>query len=174
MLAYGAEVVVPLKITHGSRVESYEPETNEEDMRLALDLIDEVSAPILDEKYSIEELLLVMQPQEALSVVKDLHGQRVSSFGDFGVSCTLHPKAWDLLSYNLVGAPYPGDKYAYNIWGEPRLYLSPRTGEIAGSGGLSSAGEISYPRSLEAVDESWAFVVGPHRRTFLKLVEDGF
>ncbi|XP_074346915.1 uncharacterized protein LOC141685726 [Apium graveolens] len=43
MLAYGAEVVVPLEITHGSpRIEAYEPETNEEGMRLALDLIDEV------------------------------------------------------------------------------------------------------------------------------------
>ncbi|XP_074352304.1 uncharacterized protein LOC141691464 [Apium graveolens] len=43
MLAYGAEAVVPLEITHGSpRVEEYEPETNEEGMRLGLDLIDEV------------------------------------------------------------------------------------------------------------------------------------
>ncbi|XP_074346370.1 uncharacterized protein LOC141685148 [Apium graveolens] len=43
MLAYGAETVVPLEITHGSlRIEAYEPDTNEEGMRLALDLIDEV------------------------------------------------------------------------------------------------------------------------------------
>ncbi|XP_074346993.1 uncharacterized protein LOC141685812 [Apium graveolens] len=43
MLAYGAEAVVPLEITHGSpRIEAYESETNEEGMRLALDLIDEV------------------------------------------------------------------------------------------------------------------------------------
>ena len=43
MLAYGVEAVVPLEITHASpRVEAYEPETNEEGMRLALDLIDEV------------------------------------------------------------------------------------------------------------------------------------
>ncbi|XP_074324003.1 uncharacterized protein LOC141660923 [Apium graveolens] len=43
MLAYRAEAVVPLKITHGSpRIEAYEPETNEEGMRLALDLIDKV------------------------------------------------------------------------------------------------------------------------------------
>ncbi|XP_074352585.1 uncharacterized protein LOC141691729 [Apium graveolens] len=43
MLAYGAEVMVPLDITHGSlRIEDYEPEINEEGMRLALDLIDEV------------------------------------------------------------------------------------------------------------------------------------
>ncbi|XP_074356364.1 uncharacterized protein LOC141696075 [Apium graveolens] len=42
MLAYGAEAVVPLEITHGSpRIEAYEPETKEEGMRLALDLIDE-------------------------------------------------------------------------------------------------------------------------------------
>ncbi|XP_074374583.1 uncharacterized protein LOC141714992 [Apium graveolens] len=42
MLAYRAEVVVPLEITHGShRIEVYEPETNEEGLRLALDLIDE-------------------------------------------------------------------------------------------------------------------------------------
>ncbi|XP_074337213.1 uncharacterized protein LOC141674404 [Apium graveolens] len=42
MLAYGAEAVVPLEITHGSpRIEAYEPETNEEVLRLALDLIDE-------------------------------------------------------------------------------------------------------------------------------------
>ncbi|XP_074358152.1 uncharacterized protein LOC141697591 [Apium graveolens] len=44
MLAYGAKAVVPLEITHESpRVEAYEPETNEKGMRLALDLIDEVS-----------------------------------------------------------------------------------------------------------------------------------
>ncbi|XP_074352996.1 uncharacterized protein LOC141692154 [Apium graveolens] len=43
MMAYGAEAVVPLKITHGSpRIEAYEPETIKEGMRLALDLIDEV------------------------------------------------------------------------------------------------------------------------------------
>ncbi|XP_074327163.1 uncharacterized protein LOC141665079 [Apium graveolens] len=43
MLAYGADDVVPLKITHGSpRVEAYESEINEEGMRLALDLIDKV------------------------------------------------------------------------------------------------------------------------------------
>ncbi|XP_074346480.1 uncharacterized protein LOC141685266 [Apium graveolens] len=42
MLAYGAEAVVPLEITHGSpKIEAYEPDTNEEGMRLALDLIDE-------------------------------------------------------------------------------------------------------------------------------------
>ncbi|XP_074323369.1 uncharacterized protein LOC141660294 [Apium graveolens] len=43
MLAYGAEAVVLLEITHGSpRIKAYEPEINEEGMRLALDLIDEV------------------------------------------------------------------------------------------------------------------------------------
>ncbi|XP_074351311.1 uncharacterized protein LOC141690405 [Apium graveolens] len=43
MLTYRAEVVVPLEITHGSpRIEAYEPETNNEGMRLTLDLIDEV------------------------------------------------------------------------------------------------------------------------------------
>ncbi|XP_074352114.1 uncharacterized protein LOC141691276 [Apium graveolens] len=43
MLAHGAKAVVPLEITNGlPRVEAYEPKTNEEDMRLALDLIDEV------------------------------------------------------------------------------------------------------------------------------------
>ncbi|XP_074328074.1 uncharacterized protein LOC141665987 [Apium graveolens] len=43
MLAYGAEAVVPLEITQRSTmIEVYEPETNEEGMRLALDLIDEV------------------------------------------------------------------------------------------------------------------------------------
>ncbi|XP_074327600.1 uncharacterized protein LOC141665512 [Apium graveolens] len=43
MLAYGAEAVVPLEITHGSpRIEAYEPETNEEGKKLALDLIDKV------------------------------------------------------------------------------------------------------------------------------------
>ncbi|XP_074342279.1 uncharacterized protein LOC141679772 [Apium graveolens] len=46
MLAYGAEAVVPLEITHGSpRIKAYEPETNEEGMRLALDLIDEIKDP---------------------------------------------------------------------------------------------------------------------------------
>ncbi|XP_074348514.1 uncharacterized protein LOC141687210 [Apium graveolens] len=43
MLAYGAEAVIPLDITHGSpRIEAYVSKTNEEGMRLALDLIDEV------------------------------------------------------------------------------------------------------------------------------------
>ncbi|XP_074342318.1 uncharacterized protein LOC141679834 [Apium graveolens] len=43
MLPYGAEVVVPLEITHGSpRIEAYELEINEEGMRLTLDPIDEV------------------------------------------------------------------------------------------------------------------------------------
>ncbi|XP_063947569.1 uncharacterized protein LOC108203383 [Daucus carota subsp. sativus] len=42
-LAYGAEAVVPLEITHTSlRVQQYEPEANEEGMRLALDMIDEI------------------------------------------------------------------------------------------------------------------------------------
>ncbi|XP_063942119.1 uncharacterized protein LOC135149915 [Daucus carota subsp. sativus] len=42
-LAYGAEAVVPLEITHtSSRVQQYEPEANEEGMRLALDMIDEI------------------------------------------------------------------------------------------------------------------------------------
>ncbi|XP_074346832.1 uncharacterized protein LOC141685637 [Apium graveolens] len=43
MLAYGAEITVPMEITLGSPwVEAYEPETNEEVMRLALNLINEV------------------------------------------------------------------------------------------------------------------------------------
>ncbi|XP_074347331.1 uncharacterized protein LOC141686180 [Apium graveolens] len=43
MLAYGTEVVVPVKITHRSpRVETYEPKINEEGMRLSLDLVDKV------------------------------------------------------------------------------------------------------------------------------------
>ena len=43
LLAYGAETVVPLEITHVSiRVEAFEPEANEEGMRLSLDLINEV------------------------------------------------------------------------------------------------------------------------------------
>ncbi|XP_074324061.1 uncharacterized protein LOC141660983 [Apium graveolens] len=43
MLAYRSEVLVPIKNTHGSpRIEAYEPETNEEGMRLTFDLIDEV------------------------------------------------------------------------------------------------------------------------------------
>ncbi|XP_074337256.1 uncharacterized protein LOC141674446 [Apium graveolens] len=42
MLAYRAEAVVPLEITHGSlRIEAYEPEIKEKGMRLTLDLIDE-------------------------------------------------------------------------------------------------------------------------------------
>ena len=72
----------------------------------------------------------------------------------------------------LVGASHSGDRNASNIWGKSRLYLRPRTRETAGSGGLSSAGEMPHPRSLEAVDEPWAFVTRPHQRTFLKLVED--
>lgn len=43
MLAYGAEAVVPVEISHTSpRVEDYTPESNVEGMRLALDMIDEV------------------------------------------------------------------------------------------------------------------------------------
>ncbi|XP_074377382.1 uncharacterized protein LOC141718908 [Apium graveolens] len=43
MLTYRAEVVVSLEIIYGSpRVESYKPKTNEEGMRLTLDLINEV------------------------------------------------------------------------------------------------------------------------------------
>lgn len=43
MLAYGTDDVVPLEITNVSpRIEAFEPETNEEGMRLALDLIDEI------------------------------------------------------------------------------------------------------------------------------------
>ena len=43
MLAYGAEAVVPVEISHGSpRITAYEPEQNEEGQRLALDLIDEI------------------------------------------------------------------------------------------------------------------------------------
>ena len=43
LLAYGAEVVVPLEITHVSpRIEAFESESNEQGMKLDLDLIDEV------------------------------------------------------------------------------------------------------------------------------------
>ena len=43
LLAYGAEAVVPAEIMHTSpRIKGFEPEANEEGMRLALDLIDEV------------------------------------------------------------------------------------------------------------------------------------
>ena len=43
LLTYGAEVVVLLEITHmSSRVEAFKLGANEEGMRLALDLIDEV------------------------------------------------------------------------------------------------------------------------------------
>ncbi|XP_074346226.1 uncharacterized protein LOC141684996 [Apium graveolens] len=43
MLAYGAESVVPVEISHSSpRIQAYNVEENEEEQRLALDLIDEV------------------------------------------------------------------------------------------------------------------------------------
>lgn len=43
LLAYGAEAVVPLEISHTSpRVGNYDPQQNDEGMKLALDLIDEV------------------------------------------------------------------------------------------------------------------------------------
>ncbi|XP_074336349.1 uncharacterized protein LOC141673498 [Apium graveolens] len=43
MLAYGAETVVPVKISHSSlRIQAYNAEENEEGQRLALNLIDEV------------------------------------------------------------------------------------------------------------------------------------
>ena len=42
-LAYGAEAVVPVEISHVSpRIKAFEPEENEEGMKLALDLIDEI------------------------------------------------------------------------------------------------------------------------------------
>ena len=43
MLAYGAEAVVPVEISHSSpRIQAFNAEENEEGQRLALDLIDEV------------------------------------------------------------------------------------------------------------------------------------
>ncbi|XP_074355651.1 uncharacterized protein LOC141695292 [Apium graveolens] len=43
MLAYGAEVVIPVEISHSPpRIQAYNEEENEEGKRLALDLIDEV------------------------------------------------------------------------------------------------------------------------------------
>ncbi|XP_074356110.1 uncharacterized protein LOC141695795 [Apium graveolens] len=43
MLAYGAEAVVPVEISHSSpRIQEYNDEDNKEGQRLALDLIDEV------------------------------------------------------------------------------------------------------------------------------------
>ncbi|XP_074324221.1 uncharacterized protein LOC141661135 [Apium graveolens] len=43
MLAYGAEAVVPVEISHSSpRIQAYNAEENEEGQRLALDLINEV------------------------------------------------------------------------------------------------------------------------------------
>ncbi|XP_074374815.1 uncharacterized protein LOC141715239 [Apium graveolens] len=43
MLAYGAEAVVPVEISHSSlRIQEYNAEENEEGQRLTLDLIDEV------------------------------------------------------------------------------------------------------------------------------------
>ena len=98
--------------------------------------------------------------------------QRVSSLGDFGVSCTLHPKAWDHLSCILVGASHSGDRNASNIWGKSRLYLRLWCRETAGNGALSLAREMRHPWSPEIIDEPWAFVTRPHRRTLLKLVED--
>ncbi|XP_074351950.1 uncharacterized protein LOC141691106 [Apium graveolens] len=113
--------------------------------------------------YSIEELFPVMQPREG-----GVHGQRsprlclysqlVSSLGDFEVFCTLHPKAWDYMSCNLAGTSYSVDKDASNIWGKPWLYLHPQTREITSNGGLSSTGEMPYPRSIEVLDEPSAFV----------------
>ena len=43
MLAYGAEAVVPVEISHSSpRIQAFDEKENEEGQRLALDLIDEV------------------------------------------------------------------------------------------------------------------------------------
>ncbi|XP_074377556.1 uncharacterized protein LOC141719073 [Apium graveolens] len=43
MLAYGAEAVIPVEISHSSpKIQAYNAEENEEGQRLALDLIDEV------------------------------------------------------------------------------------------------------------------------------------
>ena len=65
MLAYGAEVVVPVEISHTSpRITTFEPKANEEGMKLALDLIDEVRdkahAKIVE--YQKKNFLL-LQPQ---------------------------------------------------------------------------------------------------------------
>ncbi|KAL8121898.1 hypothetical protein AgCh_018581 [Apium graveolens] len=96
--------------------------------------------PLSLNKYPIEELLLVMQPQEG-----GVRGQRppgvcldgrpppvVNEYPHWG--CGLN-----------FGAAYPGDRDASNIWGEPRLYPRPRTRETAGSEGLSLAREMPYP-----------------------------
>ncbi|KAL8131400.1 hypothetical protein AgCh_007365 [Apium graveolens] len=99
-----------------------------------------VSSVIAKIWYPIEELLPVMQPQE-----DDVRGQRPP-----GVCLDGRPPPvvnecphWGC-GVNS-GAPYPGDKDASNIWGEPRLYLRSRTRETAVSGGLSLAREMPYP-----------------------------
>ncbi|KAL8093252.1 hypothetical protein AgCh_035224 [Apium graveolens] len=120
-------------------------------------------------RYSIEELLFVMQQQKG-----GVRGQRLPGVCmDGGPPHVINDCPHWGCGVN-IGAPYPGDKDAFNIWGELRLYRRPQIRETAGSGGLSLTREMPYPRSLEAVDEHWAFVVRTHRQTFLKLVEDGF
>ena len=65
LLAYGAEAVVPVEISHTSpRITALEPEANEEGMKFALDLIDEVRdkahAKIVEYK---KKNFLLLQPQ---------------------------------------------------------------------------------------------------------------
>ncbi|KAL8154990.1 hypothetical protein AgCh_000380 [Apium graveolens] len=55
------------------------------------------------------------------------------------------PKSLGSLVLQSGRGSLSGDKDTSNIWGEPRLYLHPRTRETAGSGGLSLAREMPYP-----------------------------
>ncbi|XP_074356504.1 uncharacterized protein LOC141696233 [Apium graveolens] len=49
MLAYGVEAVVPVEISHSSpRIQAFNVEENEEDQRIALDLIDEAHPKIVE------------------------------------------------------------------------------------------------------------------------------
>ena len=65
LLAYGAEAIVPIEISHTSpRITVFELEANEEGMKLALDLIDEVRDKASRKNRRISEKnFLLLQPQ---------------------------------------------------------------------------------------------------------------
>ncbi|KAL8135052.1 hypothetical protein AgCh_009897 [Apium graveolens] len=90
--------------------------------------------------YSIEELLHVAYLQERRGpwseTSRGMPGLKASSCSQWMSSLGMWGEIWGSLS---------GDKDASNIWGEPRLYLRPRTRETAGNGGLSLAREMPYP-----------------------------
>ncbi|KAL8088225.1 hypothetical protein AgCh_038125 [Apium graveolens] len=110
------------------------------------------NASCINPRYSIEELLPVAYLQERRcpwsETSRGMPGLKTSSCVLVGrLQSILHfaPKSLGSLVLQSGRGSLSGDKDASNIWGEPRLYLRPRTRETAGSGGLSLAREMPYP-----------------------------